>query len=211
METVTDSGYSVPPNIITFDYPMGRYIESIYKISSIYPAGDNSYGSNGVWQWGTGSCTVDAQLGELFARGGGSAAGSAGSWCGNTPTGFLWVSYGANSLPSGYNITQYHKYGNLTTHDGTGNTSITHCGYVDDIFQHGDYNGCSDYPPSGAQYDNRLWLLAWVGNEANPDRQTVDSIISIQSIRVWSCANWQTQSCAGAEKVNDGNGLIYWH
>jgi len=218
IQTVTNGGAS-NGGTLTFGYPQGFYVEGVYRasISTVTPA--SAQYQTSTWEWSTGSCVVDYQLAEIFStNGGGYGSGTSGGWCPGGAWGDFWHSYSPDpDLPPGYNITQYHKYGMLRTHDGS--TSMPFCTWVDDVFQHSQnqWGGCipSELQTDNTIYSNRNWSIMWIASSdssyGGQPRPNEDINAYVQYLRVWSCANWATQDCHGSTEVNNGQGLLYWH
>jgi hypothetical protein len=203
MQTVTKGGGGAG-GTLTASFA-NAYIESVYRIDAAYSSGGNTSGPDGVWQWMTNN-TIELDYGEIYGSSNGFGDYGWHNW--NTGGGAgVWVSYdsGLNHyIPSGWGPTAYHKYGSLLTSDGA--TARWACAYIDDVLQ-----GCANVGATSAQYNDREWLIAWVG--ANNPGPLVDTNLYIQYIRVWSCANWATQMCNGSALSNTGGAppLIYWH
>ena len=121
---------------------------------------------------GAGSCGAAPCLGGGIIDWGGS---------GNGPV--TWTTL---------DVTSYHKIGVLITSDES--TNIYKCTFVDDVFQ-----GCVNMALTAvnySQHDNEL-SLAYLGTFSS----SVAPINPIrgwyQYARVWTCSNWQTQTCPG--------------
>jgi hypothetical protein len=103
------------------------------------------------------------------------------------------------SWPSQIDISAYHKFGMLVTNDGT--TAWT-CGYYDGapIGNCFDMNAQVNSGGADDQTNNRQYMMLWsIGQDLGHSvRATQDAHMYIKYVRVWSCANWQTQLCHGS-------------
>ena len=213
MQTVTKGG-DQQGGTVTASFPY-MYVESVYRIDQTYGTGGNTSGPDGVWDWQTtlgvsGDQPLEFDYGELYGSSNGFGDAGIHNW-GNTSPPAFWISYTSSgcpqncqaNIPAGWGPTAYHKYGALLTSDG--GTSVWGCSFIDDVFQ-----SCVNANAISPQYNNRNWLIAWIGsNNAGP---LVDTNLYIEYIHVWSCSNWATQSCKGSTLTGSGGTtLTYWH
>jgi hypothetical protein len=182
METINTSASSHT------DFPVGLYIEAVYRTTLIDRESDGS-GPNTIYTWttkaahSTGLGPVEMDVTELYGgRGGYSNAGVINH--GNGSGGFTYTSYGTNKLPSGYDVTQFHKYGMLETTDGT--SQIWGCSYVDDILQGCQPMGTPARRPNSFDFTNRNFLIMGGGANNTPSKSN-DTYF--EYVRVWTCPN----------------------
>jgi hypothetical protein len=111
-------------------------------------------------------------------------------WCGMT--GCSGVPGG---LPGNFDPNQYHTYGMRVTSDGN---DMVGCAYVDDKFVNCAHvpNGLNDFQKANGR--NFLVLqnaCDWWNQPNGQCTQGQEQHLYVKSVRVWSCADWQTAQC----------------
>ena len=113
------------------------------------------------------------------------------------PGQFLWVGKGSPGLPTDFDPNQYHKFGMLTTSDGT---TLELCSYIDNVFQ----KCISMSGGLTAQEENQRQFLilqsfcdSWNYNNSCNGNDGITQHLYVKSVRVWSCATWQSTQCNG--------------
>jgi hypothetical protein len=108
---------------------------------------------------------------------------------------FLWLGHGPPGLPGGFDGSIYHTYAMRITSDGT---DVSGCSYID-----GQFITCHSLPGglSATEASQREFLILqnacdwWnYGGQCTSGQQ---QHLYVKSVRVWSCANWQTTQCNG--------------
>ena len=170
------------------DFP-NAYYEITYRIT---PTLDKSY--TALWTWSQRSAKggpgpIEWDFIETYGTWLGGYDAAIHTWAHNSGS-YVWQ--GTNNLQVGYDPTQYHTYAGRVTSDGS--TQISICSYVD-----GNLIKCKSVDaPVSTDFTNRNALIVGngtcCGTGANPSGETT---MYIKSIRVWSCADWQTTMCNG--------------
>jgi hypothetical protein len=118
------------------------------------------------------------------------------NWHGGTggcpPNNFNCINTWFLHYPADIDTAAYHKFGMLVTNDGS---SVWACGYVDGVAQ----GACGNMNAQSTQINNRNYMiLDTIGEDLNGGCcAAVNTHMYIKYVRVWSCANWQTQLCHG--------------
>jgi hypothetical protein len=169
------------------DYP-NAYYEITYRIT---PTLDKSY--TALWTWtqraaqGVGAGPIEWDFIETYGQWLAGYGATIHTWAHNADTNGVW----SNSLPSGYDPTQYHTYAGRITSDGS--TQISFCSYLD-----GNLMKCQNVGnPISSDFTNRNALIVGNGTCCGNVNTTGQTTMYIKSIRVWSCAKWQTEMCNG--------------
>jgi hypothetical protein len=162
-----------PDNLHVTSYPVGAYYEARLRVSANVYAATTTFWASGGYYDGE-SVGTEYDFGELdpALNGPGTTPGwdnNIHNWpqgphvcCGNTIGG---------TVPSGFDITQYHTYGMRVTTDGS--SAIEACGYVDNVFQ-----GCSAFPGAitSANFFRNFLILSDGPNYAdNSTQETADN------------------------------------
>jgi hypothetical protein len=171
------------------DFP-NAYYEIVYRVT---PTVANNTGAplTAFWTWGTasargGSGPIEWDFVETYGLNFGQYDAGIHNWGNNAGLPYLWQ--GTSSLPSGYDPTQYHTYAGRLTSDGS--TLMSACSYVDNTLI-----ACVNPQAAGAEFNQRNFLI--VNNGMSNATATLQTDMYVKSIRVWSCANWQTTMCNG--------------
>jgi hypothetical protein len=151
MATISANASRSAPDLIG-DFPIASYVETTFRTNAESTSPADGGAPNGVasfFQWSTCgelagvggvNCTngaIEIDTIEAWSNYAGSNGPDGGvhNWCGATDCitnrhdvgQFFWAGY--KFLPSGFTFSQYHKFGSLTTSDGT---HIVTCEYIDD-------------------------------------------------------------------------------
>jgi hypothetical protein len=115
---------------------------------------------------------------------------------------FLNCGTNVSLCPDNVDWTQVHRWGVLTTSDGS--TQISVCGYLD-----GALKQCAQIVPTGTaaeiadQFQKRdMNMNVWIGNCSGGLCLTEDINIYVLKMQMWECANWLTQTCPGTVLTN---------
>jgi hypothetical protein len=167
------------------DFP-NAYYEIVYRVT---PTVANSY--TGFYTWSQaaakgGSGPIEWDHIETYGTAVNGYDAAIHNW-GNNNIGsnFIWQT--TSKLPAGYDPTKYHTYAGRITSDGS---TMSICSYVDNVFI-----ACQNPQAVGAEFNQRNFLVAQIGQNNGSTPQQTDMFV--KSIRVWSCANWQTSMCNG--------------
>jgi hypothetical protein len=101
-------------------------------------------------------------------------------------------------FPPGFDTTAYHKYAMRIARTGS---VIQVCSYVDDaLATFNGSTGCVNVPsPTTVELVQRNALIFGTGTccgEGEVNNTAVQVDLLVKSIRVWSCASWQTALCS---------------
>ena len=107
----------------------------------------------------------------------------------------MWVGFGPPGLPALFDPTQYHTFGMRVTSDGVG---MEGCSYIDNVFV-----TCTPLPGGLTSYEatnGRNFLVLqnacdYWNQPGGTCNQGMNQDLYVQSVRVWSCATWQTTQC----------------
>jgi hypothetical protein len=199
---------------ISASYP-NKYFEAVVRIEGTYPQGPFN-GPAAAWEWPVGDNGLEGDNVELQYDSGGYGNDGVVNWCTscngvNTAAWITWNSNYNQNIPSGWSPTAYHKYGMLTTSDGS--TAITMCWFIDDVLQ-----SCTDAPEVQSYMYTQRKFLIMTAYAAGGDGQgtgnapgiIVSRNLDVQYMKIYSCDQWPTQMCNGSTRVTNGN-LTYWH
>jgi hypothetical protein len=189
-----DSGNPGNGDAVTF--PQNAYYEIVARIT---PVARGAY--IGFWTWpssalnGTITSGLEYDVIELDAGNLGNSDAGAHNWAtGNTADG--WVGFlPGGGLPTNFDATQYHTYGMRVTSNGT---NLEYCSYVDNGFVR-----CFSAPGglTATEATQREILIVqnacdnW--NYGGCPQQGKAQDMYVKTMRVWSCANWQSTQCNG--------------
>lgn len=190
MSTTTNA--SVEPFTWILQLPL-MYIEARYRYdsSNINIGCSNCTSTGQVW---TSGVAGEMDFGELYANpvqadgGGGSLA---------------WAT-GDSTLPAGYSTDTYHTYGVLATGTAAGPNAFE-CYYVDNIFQPLRNPGCLNNYATLATTNRSYMLISITGDPASPTYHWY-----LEWIHIFSCANWQSDACAGTTLNSGPNSFNYY-
>ena len=173
---------------VATDYPMGYY-EYTYRMA--YPGGFPGVLGQALWSWtvaGTNVLEIDFNQSDY--------SDATNDPCG---TGLVdWANGGAfyeAPCNQSFSSTAYKTLGVLFT----GNGSIFHfCLYINNIQQN-----CIDYAPSADQATQRHYIMIGYGAKCNANDGDAscfgsgwgEADLLVQSVRVFTCADWQTSMC----------------
>jgi hypothetical protein len=206
-----NGGWPASPQGQSNDYPNNAYYEvtlrqtpigaGVYSVLNTWgPLGIapamNSNGSSQTIEWDA----MEIETGNI-----GHSDAAVHNW-GNSGTagGFLWcgiVGTGCGGfpapggLPSNFDTSQYHTYGMRVTSDGT---NMEGCAYVDNKLIN-----CIPVTLNAFQkVSGRNFLVLqnacdWWNLPSNGCTQGQRQDLYVKSVRVWSCASWQTAQCNG--------------
>ncbi len=190
--TIETIGYADTSKVT--DFP-NAYFEIVARITPAF-VGNQTPPLQAFWTWGTADAQapgtrspIEQDFIEVYGANSGCCDAGIHNWGnGNNPNAFIWV--GANQLPNGFDFTQYHTYAGRVTSNGS--TQMFMCSYVDgNLLQ-----SCVNSNPTAAEFNYRNYLIVNNGRGSATFPDTVH--FYIKSIRVWSCANWQTTMCNGS-------------
>jgi hypothetical protein len=114
-------------------------------------------------------------------------------------SGSSWILQPWTNLAPGTNFdaTKYNTYALRVTYDGASNA--VGCTYVNNIFQR-----CAALPNgvSAAEQAERNFLVLYTACDywnlpSGGCKQGMEQHMYVKSVRVWSCADWQTTQCNG--------------
>jgi hypothetical protein len=184
METLSHDGTKVT------DFP-NAYYEIVYRVTPTVADSTNDPLTI-FWTWGTaaargGPGPIEYDYIENYGANFGSYDAAIHNW-GNNQNGSQYLWQGRSSLPSVYDPTHYHTYAGRLTSDGS--TLVSACSYVDN-----NLIACKNPQAAGAEFNQRNFLI--VNNGMSNATVTQQTDMYVKSIRVWSCANWQTTMCNG--------------
>jgi hypothetical protein len=119
------------------------------------------------------------------------------------------------TFPPGWNqasASSYHTYGELITNNGS--TRVSNCAYIDhmlvncaDLAQPTGGIGPAQPGQTDGTYAQRDYPIIWCGLDKNSPRSTpADIHCFIQSVRVWTCAGWNSGAGTCYGLVCDGTG-----
>lgn len=103
-----------------------------------------------------------------------------------------WVSLAPGT---NYNPANYNTYGMLITYDESAATA-TGCSYINNVFQR---CGAAPGGVSSLEAVDRSFLVMYTACDwwhYSSCNQGQHQAMLVKSVRVWSCANWQTTQCA---------------
>jgi len=184
------------------DYPNNAYYEITYRQSpataGVY-AVLNTWGPQGIQPtaWPTSGYAqtiewdvMEPDAGQLYL-----SDAAVHNWGNGDASQLMWVGFGPPGLPSGFDPTQYHTFGMRVTSDGVG---MEGCSYIDNVFV-----TCTALPGGLTPYEvtngrNFLVLQDACDYWNQPSGQCTEGLnedLFVKSVRVWSCATWQTTQC----------------
>ncbi len=192
-----DSG-AYPNNAFPATFPTNYYIEYVFRVQptpNVISPGFQTQGNyHAAWELFDGGGAqfnaYESDTMEMFQIWGLTPGTTIHDW-GGTDAGNQYFLASA-----GYDPRSYHTWATRRTSDGVSNTGF--CIYLD-----GPSRACSTYThPGGADLTKRVKAILWNGMVCGsdfsdrscwPNFTSVD--MYVKSVRVWSCANWQTTMC----------------
>jgi hypothetical protein len=162
------------------DFP-NAYYEVVYRVPQNTPENTPSFQPyQAFWVYFRGPAAVEYDFVENYGT---LESAAWHDWSRSGAGNSIW---NESNLP-GFDSTQYHTYAGRITSDG--NTATAFCGYVDNVLR----GTCQD--PGTSVHNSRRFLIINNGPYSNSIPAAMN--LYVKTIRVWSCASWQTTMCNG--------------
>jgi hypothetical protein len=180
-------------------FPIGSYYEVVARISPSSASGTYmvflTWGPGGIADQNCG-CTMEWDIMETSDNTLDNYDSAIHNWGAGGAGNFILQPWNNLAPGTNFDASKYNTYGLRVTYDGA--LSAVGCTYVNNVFQ-----ACAPLPNLNSTEQNaRNFLL--LGNGCDywhqPNQQCNQGQaqhVYVKSIRVWSCANWQSTQCSG--------------
>jgi hypothetical protein len=185
-------------------FPNNSYYEITFRITPVKPAawgGMNTWTPEGIWQ--TDGAGLEQDIVELDNSPSASNA-AVHNWAANNTAFCIWGGCnGSFPTPANFDPNQYHTFGLRVTTNGqpsTDGSTMSTCAHIDNVFIN-----CVSAPGgiNSTEVAQRQFLIVqnacdhWNYNGGCNGNDGTLQHMYVKSVRVWSCANWQTTQCNG--------------